>query len=176
MKHDGDISYTLIRSSRRTVSAEVTRAGELIVRAPRHMPAAEIGMVLAKHSRWIAEKQAHQQMLAEKYPEPDAAEEAALRARAKEYLPRRVDYYGAIMGLRPAWVKITSARKRFGSCGPENGICFAWRLMRYPEAAIDYVVVHELAHIVHKNHSRAFYGLVERILPDWRERAALLKE
>ena len=72
-------------------------------------------------------------------------------------------------------MKITSARKRFGSCGPENGLCFAWRLMRYPAAAIDYVVVHELAHIVHKDHSRAFYGLIAQVLPDYRERAALLK-
>lgn len=48
--------------------------------------------------------------------------------------------------------------------------------MQYPEAAVDYVVVHELAHIVHKDHSRNFYAYVERFLPDWRERRALLKE
>ena len=172
---DGKTEYTLIRSARRTVSVEVTRAGEIIVRAPRRMPTASIEAFLLKHSRWIAEKLDHQRQLAEKYPEPDEAETAVLKARAKEYLPRRVAHYAEIMGLRPAWVKITSAQKRFGSCGPENGLCFAWRLMRYPEAAIDYVVVHELAHIVHKNHSRAFYALIEDYLPDWRERAALLK-
>ena len=99
-----------------------------------------------------------------------------MQAAARDHIPKRVEYYAALMGLRPAWVKITGAKKRFGSCGPENGLCFAWRLMRYPEAAIDYVVVHELAHIVHKNHSPAFYKLIERYLPDWRERMALLKE
>ena len=58
------------------------------------------------------------------------------------------------MGLTPAAVTITGARKRFGSCSASNRICYSWRLMQYPEAAVDYVVVHELAHIVHKDHSR----------------------
>ncbi len=80
------------------------------------------------------------------------------------------------MGLTPAAVTITGARKRFGSCSASNRICYSWRLMQYPEAAVDYVVVHELAHIVHKDHSRNFYAYVERFLPDWRERRALLKE
>jgi predicted metal-dependent hydrolase len=79
------------------------------------------------------------------------------------------------MGLRPAGVKITSAAKRFGSCSAKNSLCFSWRLMRYPEAAIDYVIVHELAHIRHKNHGRDFYTLIGAVLPDYRERKKLLK-
>ena len=80
------------------------------------------------------------------------------------------------MGLHPTGLRITSARTRFGSCSAKNSICFSWRLMQYPDAAVDYVVVHELAHIREKNHGRAFYALVEQFLPDWRERRALLKE
>ena len=79
------------------------------------------------------------------------------------------------MGLRPAGVTITGAEKRFGSCSAKNRICFSWRLMQYPEEAVDYVVVHELAHILHKNHGKAFYACVEEVLPDWRARRALLK-
>ena len=96
--------------------------------------------------------------------------------RARDYLPGRVEQYAGLMGLRPAGISITGARKRFGSCSAKNRICFSWRLMQYPEAAIDYVVVHELAHIRHKNHGPDFYAFVEEILPDWRERRALLKE
>ena len=73
-------------------------------------------------------------------------------------------------------VTITGAEKRFGSCSARNSICFSWRLMQYPDEAVDYVVVHELAHIQEKNHGRAFYALVGRYMPDWRERRALLKE
>ena len=65
--------------------------------------------------------------------------------------------------------------KGWGSCSGKNSISFSWRLMQYPEAAIDYVVVHELAHIRHHNHSAAFYSFVEKILPDYRERARLLR-
>jgi predicted metal-dependent hydrolase len=72
-------------------------------------------------------------------------------------------------------VKITGAKKRFGSCSSQNGLCFSWRLMGYPEEAIDYVVVHELAHIAHRNHGSGFYSLVASVLPDYKARRALLK-
>ena len=84
--------------------------------------------------------------------------------------------YSEIMGLYPTGITITGAERRFGSCSGKNRICFSWRLMRYPEEAIDYVVVHELAHIRHKDHSKAFYACIEQVLPDWRERRKLLKE
>ena len=80
------------------------------------------------------------------------------------------------MGLVPTGIKVTSARTRFGSCSGKNSICFSWRLMLYPPEAIDYVIVHELAHIRHHDHSPAFYALIERYMPDWRERMKLLKE
>ena len=87
------------------------------------------------------------------HPEPTDSERAALIARAKEYLPRRTAHWSAVMGLVPAGIKITSARTRFGSCSGKNSICFSWRLMLYPPEAIDYVIVHELAHIRHHDHS-----------------------
>ena len=79
------------------------------------------------------------------------------------------------MELVPAGIKITSARTRFGSCSAKNSICFSWRLMLYPPEAIDYVIVHELAHIRHHDHSPAFYALIEQYLPDWKARMKLLK-
>ena len=79
------------------------------------------------------------------------------------------------MGLKPSSVKITSAEKRFGSCSSKNGLCFSWRLLAYPTAAVEYVVVHELAHIKHHNHSPAFYALIEKYMPDYKERQKLLK-
>lgn len=99
-----------------------------------------------------------------------------LRALAAEELPRRVEYYSDKMGLYPTSVKITSAATRFGSCSGKNSICFSYRLMLYPPEAVDYVVVHELAHIKEKNHSARFYALVERYMPDYREREKLLKK
>lgn len=80
------------------------------------------------------------------------------------------------MGLYPMGVRITAARHRFGSCSADNRLCFSLLLMQYPPEAIDYVVVHELAHIRHKHHQAAFYNLVAIVLPDWKSCRKLLKE
>ena len=80
------------------------------------------------------------------------------------------------MGLYPTQVRVTGAKTRFGSCSSQGHICFSWRLMQYPEEAIDYVVVHELAHLKHMNHSPAFHALVASVLPDHKQRRALLRK
>ena len=118
---------------------------------------------------------ADQQSRRAAHPEPDEAGQAELIRRAKIELPPKVQYYAKLMNLYPTGLKITSARTRFGSCSGKNSICFSWRLMDYPESAIDYVVVHELAHIAHKNHGPQFWALVERYLPDYRARRAMLR-
>ena len=63
----------------------------------------------------------------------------------------------------------------FGSCSSKRRISFSFRLMQYPAEAIDYVVVHELAHLRHMNHSPQFYALIEQYMPDYKSRRALLK-
>ncbi|MBE6636413.1 MAG: M48 family metallopeptidase [Ruminococcaceae bacterium] len=109
-------------------------------------------------------------------PPLSEAEIAALRRRAETELPERVKHFAAFMGVRPSYVKITAAKKRFGSCNSRRGLCFSLYLMQYPPEAIDYVVVHELAHLRHPNHSPAFHGFVAEILPDAAARRALLRQ
>ena len=168
--------YTLIRAKRRTMSLQLDRDGRAVVRAPYGVKKEFIDRFVAEHEVWLARAREKQQNRRLAHPEPTDEERKALIARAKEYLPMRVDYWSGIMGLTPTGLKITSARTRFGSCSGKNSLCFSWRLMQYPPEAIDYVVVHELAHIRHHDHSPAFYALIERYMPDWRERMKLLKE
>ena len=168
--------YTLIRAKRRTMSLQLDRDGRAVVRAPYGVKKEFIDRFVAEHEGWLARAREKQQNRRLAHPEPTDEERKALIARAKEYLPMRVDYWSGIMGLPPTGLKITSARTRFGSCSGKNSLCFSWRLMQYPPEAIDYVVVHELAHIRHHDHSPAFYALIERYMPDWRERMKLLKE
>ena len=168
--------YTLIRARRRTMSLQLDRDGRAVVRAPYGVKKEFIDRFVAEHEGWLARAREKQQNRRLAHPEPTDEERKALIARAKEYLPMRVDYWSGIMGLTPTGLKITSARTRFGSCSGKNSLCFSWRLMQYPPEAIDYVVVHELAHIRHHDHSPAFYALIERYMPDWRERMKLLKE
>ena len=168
--------YELVRSRRKTLAIEVDRTGRVVIRAPMRATGEQIERFVAAHADWIARAQARQRARLAAHPEPDEARRAELIRRAKEELPPKVAYYAQLMGVQPTGLKITSARTRFGSCSRKNSLCFSWRLMEYPEAAVDYVVVHELAHITHKNHGPRFWALVERYMPDYRARRALLRE
>lgn len=98
------------------------------------------------------------------------------RARAREVLTERVGIYAARMGLQPNAIKITGARTRWGSCNTRGTLCFTWRLALAPLEVIDYVVVHELAHLRMRNHSREFWRLVGEYLPEFRQRISWLKK
>lgn len=167
--------YQIRYSRRRTLALEVTRTGEALVRAPLGTPEARIRTFVAEHRDWLEVHLDRRRAWMASHPEPTPEEEAQLRRLAREVLPGRLAHYEARMGVCPTGMRITGARTRFGSCSGKNSICFSWRLMAYPQEAVDYVVVHELAHILHKNHGPAFYKCIESVLPDWRQRRALLK-
>lgn len=168
--------YELVRSARKTLAVEITGDCRVVVRAPMRLSRERIERFVAEHEGWIEKHLESQRKRKENHPLPTEAEREAYIKKAKEILPGKVAFYGGIMGLHPVGITITGAEKRFGSCSAKNRICFSWRLMAYPEEAVDYVVVHELAHICHKDHSKAFYACVEEVLPDWRERRKLLRE
>ena len=127
------------------------------------------------HEQWIARATARQKQRAEAEKALTEKRIQELRTLAEVEIPRRVEYFAKQMGVQPTDIKITSAKTRFGSCSAKDSLCFSWRLMLYPPEAIDYVVVHELAHIKEKNHAPAFYKVVASVLPDYKAREKLLK-
>lgn len=168
--------YQLKRSNRKTMSLEITEELIVLVRAPLHTPMLQIERFVREQEDWVNAHMERCRHWKEAHPEPTEEERRDYIRRAKAYLPERIAYYSRIIGVTPTAVSITNAKKRFGSCSGKNRICFAWRLMLYPEAAIDYVVVHELAHIRHKDHGAAFYQLIASVMPDYKERVKLLKQ
>ncbi|MCX7965274.1 MAG: M48 family metallopeptidase [Syntrophorhabdaceae bacterium] len=98
------------------------------------------------------------------------------RKRAFEIINEKINHYTKIMDVFPSRIRITNALKRLGSCSHKNSICFSWRIVMAPPYIIDYVVVHELCHIKEKNHSKRFWGLVEKIIPDYALRRAWIKK
>ncbi|HZK34366.1 MAG TPA: SprT family zinc-dependent metalloprotease [Bacillota bacterium] len=173
MKH----KYKLIRSNRKSLALEISRDLEVIVRAPKRLSSHVINRFVSDKEEWIEknlELVANQRSKEATFALTDE-QKAELKEKAKQVIPAKVEHYSDIMGLSPTGVKITSAEKRFGSCSSKNSLCFSYRLMLYPDEAIDYVVVHELAHIKHHNHSKAFYELVLKYMPDYKPRAAMLK-
>ncbi len=97
------------------------------------------------------------------------------RLCAKQALTEKTATFAAVMGCFPSAVKVTGAKTRWGSCSGKKNLNFSWRLMMADDPVIDYVVVHELAHLKEMNHSPRFWAQVERILPDYRERQNRLK-
>lgn len=95
---------------------------------------------------------------------------------AEQYIRERIARFSKVMGVTPSGVRIGSANTSWGSCSAKNRLNFTWKLMMAAPEEIDYVVVHELAHIREHNHSPRFWKLVEAVLPDYRERRKRLAE
>ncbi|GAB4147590.1 MAG: M48 family metallopeptidase [Patescibacteria group bacterium] len=87
----------------------------------------------------------------------------------------RLNYWSEIMRLEFKSLKLSSAKTRWGSCSHDNNINLNWNMVMLELDLIDYVIVHELAHIKHKNHSLKFWSLVEEYMPDWKTRRKQLK-
>lgn len=171
------MKYEVIRGNRKTIALQITRDGKLVVRAPQRCSQKTIEAFVESQTDWIEKtlrKVERKRENAAQYAIPEC-EKPRYAEIAKKLLPQKVAYWSGVMGLQPSYVKITSAEKRYGSCNGKNGLCFSYRLAAYPDRAIDYVVVHELAHIRYKNHSRDFYALIERYLPDYRECEKILQ-
>ena len=167
--------YELIRSKRKTVQLRLREDGVLQVRAPLRMPRWEIEEIISRHDTWLRNARERQRVRQEQHPEPTEEQREECIRRAKAELPPLVEHYAALMGVTPAGITVTSARTRWGSCSGKNRLSFTWRLMLYPNEAVEAVVVHELAHIRHKDHQKGFYDEVLGVLPDYYERMKLLK-
>ena len=99
------------------------------------------------------------------------------RARAAERLPASVDRWWPRLGRgEKSRILVRDQRQRWGSCSPDGTLRFNWRAMMLKPALVEYVVVHELAHLTHPNHSADFWGLVSKAMPDAQQRRRILRE
>lgn len=169
------MEYRIIKTNRKTISLSIGDDLMPVVRAPLWASDAEIDRFVSSNLEWTEKAVQRKKAQLDKYDLTAEKTEELIR-KAEKFIPAKVQFYSDIMKLYPSGVKITTAKKRFGSCSGKNSLCFSCYLMLYPEAAIDYVVVHELAHIKYHNHSKQFYDLIEHYMPDFREREKLLKK
>ena len=89
---------------------------------------------------------------------------------------QRVDYYKEFVGKEPNNIKVKEQKKRWGSCTSRGDILFNWRCIMAPMEVVDYIVVHEMCHLIHMNHSKMFWQLVESVIPDYKEKRDWLKK
>lgn len=98
------------------------------------------------------------------------------RHQALKKFTTRVNWYSKKMGIEYSSLRLSNANKRWGSCGRNNTLSFNWRLIMAPLKVIDYVIVHELAHVIEKNHSKKFWNKVRTVINDYEKSREWLKE
>ncbi len=179
MKHPFD--YEIIYSSRRTTAIQVSPDGRVIVRAPKHCPRGFIDSFICQKEDWVLKHLSRFEKQRElhsstKRPPLSGKDRARYMAVARDIFMKKAAYYARIMDVSYGRISIREQRTRWGSCSSKGNLNFNWRLILAPEEVLDYVVVHELAHRREMNHSKAFYAIVESVLPDYRSARRWLRE
>lgn len=170
--------YTLIRSKRRTIAVELRPTG-MIVRAPLRLRQSQIDKFLKQKEAWILEHWKVMQERCEKMDiqEPFTAEELREAAEiAKKTIPERVKYYAQLIGVEYGRITIRCQRTRWGSCTSDGNLNFNCLLTMMPQEAMDCVIVHELCHRKHMNHSGQFYAEMGKVFPEYEKWHKWLKE
>lgn len=170
-------------SNRKSISIQVKEDLTIHARAPVYAKPREVEAFIDAHSAWIYDK--YTMLKAKKTSTPNLSEaeqkhaaslERKFRKAAKEYIPYRVEYFHKYTGGHYTSITIRDQKSRWGSCSSHGTLSFNYRLMMAPPKILDYVVVHELCHLTHMNHSKEFWSMVESILPDYKESKKWLKE
>jgi len=109
-----------------------------------------------------------------------AAAQEAFRSyyirRGLRKIPGRVDYYAPKVGVTPTAIDVREIGHRWASCSPSGRLAFHWKCMMAPLTIIDYIVVHELCHLHHRDHTAAFWNEVDKVMPEYRERKEWLRK
>lgn len=98
------------------------------------------------------------------------------KKQANEIIVKRTKVLAEKFDFNPSSIRISGAMRRWGSCNSKRRINFSWRLVMTPPEVIDYVIIHELSHLVHLNHSKSFWAKVKAVLPDYKDRIKWLKQ
>ncbi len=169
----------IIRSRRKTLGIQVVPPGKVILRAPLTMPREEILRAVDRQQAWIEshlekvrQREAEKQQAGRLGPE----ELEVLAEQAVKELPPRLRELAKQVGVTYGRVTIRNQKTRWGSCSTKGNLNFNCLLMLCPERVVNYVMVHELCHRKEMNHSPRFWAEVERVIPDYREARAWLRE
>ena len=175
-----EIRVPVIRSARKSLGLEVRDANTVLARIPARVSDRELKAFVENHRSWILEKTA---VMAEREenrkstpaPPPELLSKTD-RMKIQLKIGKRVRHYCEAMGVTVGYVTVKDQKTRWGSCSAKGNVNFNYQLAFLPDELLDYVVIHELAHRRHMNHSRAFWAEVEKYCPDYLERREQLKE
>ena len=164
------MEYRVIYSARKTLAIQISEEGDVVVRAPYGFPKRKMELFLLEKQEWIQRKSNEMKERRGTVRKLTFSEEErqAYARKAGETIAVRAAYFAQKMGVSYGKITIREQKTRWGSCSCKGNLNFNWKLILMPREVLDYVVVHELAHRKEMNHSRAFYQVVESIMPDYK--------
>ncbi len=172
------IEAHIVRKRVKNVNLRIARDGSHVdVSAPSWVSDSEVEAFIRSKSAWIASRmvqaaQAPMARAAQATPE----EVAAWRETVSACVPALVAAWEPIMGVKAGKLAYRNMTSRWGSCQPSTGrICINVRLALYPPECLEYVVVHELCHLLERGHGPRFHQLMDAFMPDWKQRRAKLR-
>lgn len=175
-----------LASRRDWIAESLEELGSSGIRLPRYVDGEAHAWMGGRYRLRLSEGRRNVSLLGEvmavRCPEPASADvvrqtiESFYRREAQRLMPERIEACRLRFRqpLPPSTVKIRKMKSRWGSCSSRGEICLNSLLMQKPLAAIDFVVTHELCHLIHFSHSKSFYRLMDQTMPDWRDRERLL--
>ena len=166
-----DIPYTLQRSRIKNLYIYI-RNGKVIVKAPMRLSDKYIEEFLNKKSKWIYENLEKSKEKANKEKEEKIEKKDV--ERLQKIVKENIYKYSKILGKSPKKVRIRDLKYAWGSCSSNQNISINLKLANKDEKAIEYVVLHEMCHLIHMNHSKSFWNLVEKNMPQYKEYKKLL--
>lgn len=172
-------NMNVIRSNRKSISIEIRQDATILVRAPYQMQNAEINRFIKEKENWIIKhlkKAEDRQREMRDIQKLSVHEIQKLTDLALKIIPVKVKYFAGVMNVNYGRITIRNQKTRWGSCSAKRNLNFNCLLMLAPDEVVDYVVVHELCHLIEMNHSKKFWAQVEQVMPDYKKHKQWLKD
>ena len=171
-----DVSVRVTLKRMKSIRLHVKPTGEVALSAPYGTSEARIRSFVSSKLEWVRRQQK------ELADSPAARAERASKAEVEQWrtvvkacVPSLVAEWERILGVRVRKLDYRNMKSRWGSCQPDTGrVCINIRLALYPPECLEYVVVHELCHMLEPNHGPGFKTLMTKVMPDWKQRERIL--
>lgn len=176
----GTVDIKTVRSRRKSMGLQIMADGSVLARVPYWVTNTQVKSFLREHTDWIVKKSSERKKICDRNQKigapPYGDLTAAKRRRVRDLIAGRVDHYCEKMGVSVGRIAVRNQKTRWGSCSAKGNVNFNYLLAYLPEKLLDYVVIHELAHRKHMDHSKEFWEEVKRYCPDYKECRKQLRE
>lgn len=180
--HNGDITYTLRTSARaKRLRVTVYRNCVVVVTVPHLMKEGIVERFIEEKADWLMSKLAYFKrfggpMSARQGRRSGRREYLKHKARAYELAAERLAHFNTLYGFTYKAIRIKDQKTRWGSCSKKGNLNFSYKVALLPPHLADYIFVHELCHLGQFNHSKRFWDLVAKAVPDHKKRRSELKK